>query len=381
MHQTEIVPDDAGLRVARRQRIVAEMDAANIDILIVGREANARYISGVRRLWTAGSRPFGAGCVLLRNGDIHLLSTWEEGIPDDIPRDHLYGISFNSASFLAVLRGLDGAATAQTVATDSLSAGGIRMLAKAFPAAAIVDGEVLLRRARSIKLDDEVASIRAAVSVAEGALAVARDHLAAGVTERQLSGAFMEAIAIAGLTTPATQDVAWITSRDHPWQRTSRDTAVAPGDLVAFEASVILDGYFGEIGRTMAIDGSLDDEALHLLARGDELWERLLAACRPGAAATVLLDTYDTAGVAAPPMPVARGLGLGYDLPLISHDLPASAAELRLQPGMVFTLAAFIWQPGVGAAYGLDPVVITDDGVEVLSAHPFRPATLSQESI
>ncbi len=35
---------------------------------------------------------------------IHLLSTWDEGVPDDIPHEHLYGISFNSQTFL------DGAA-------------------------------------------------------------------------------------------------------------------------------------------------------------------------------------------------------------------------------------------------------------------------------
>ena len=73
------------------------MEAADIDILVVGREANARYVSGAPRLWTAGSRAFGPGCVLVRaTGAVHLLSTWDEGVPDDIPHEHLYGISFNS---------------------------------------------------------------------------------------------------------------------------------------------------------------------------------------------------------------------------------------------------------------------------------------------
>jgi Xaa-Pro dipeptidase len=100
---TEIVPDEAALRVARRARVLAEMERTDVDILVIGREANARYVAGVRRLWTAGSRAFGPGCVLLRDGSIHLLSTWDEGVPDDIPREHLYGISFNSQTFLRVL--------------------------------------------------------------------------------------------------------------------------------------------------------------------------------------------------------------------------------------------------------------------------------------
>ena len=42
------------------------MEAADIDVLVVGREGNARYVSGAPRLWTAGSRAFGPGCVLVR---------------------------------------------------------------------------------------------------------------------------------------------------------------------------------------------------------------------------------------------------------------------------------------------------------------------------
>ena len=79
----------------------------------------------------------------------------------------------------------------------------------------------------------------------------------------------MEAMAAAGVTTPATQDVAWITSREHPWRRASRDVPVEPGDLVAFEAGVILGGYVGELGRTHAVggDAAIDRELSRALGR------------------------------------------------------------------------------------------------------------------
>ncbi len=123
---TEIVPDDAALRAARRERVLAEMELADVDILVIGREANARYVAGVRRLWTAGSRAFGAGCVLMRDGAIHLLSTWDEGVPDDIPREHLYGISFNGQTFLRVLSELAGAADARAPSPPTRSPGRAR---------------------------------------------------------------------------------------------------------------------------------------------------------------------------------------------------------------------------------------------------------------
>ena len=238
------------------RRVLAEMEAADIDVLIVGREGNARYVSGAPRLWTAGSRAFGPGCVLVRDsGAVHLLSTWDEGIPDDIPHENLYGISFNAMSFVKVLQGIQGAATARTVATDSMTGSSANLLPKAFPSAELIDGEPLLRRVRQVKAPEEIAAIRASVRIAEVALAEAAKALAPGVTERALTAVFMEAMASAGVTTPAGQDVAWLTSREHPWRRSSRDAAVQAGDLVAFEAGVISGGYVGEVGRTYAVDG------------------------------------------------------------------------------------------------------------------------------
>lgn len=371
---TEILPDDAELRVARRERVLAEMEAAEVDLLIVGREGNARYVSGAPRLWTAGSRAFGPGCILVRaTRAVHLLSTWDEGIPDDIPHENLYGISFNSGTFLKVLRGIEGAATARTVATDALTPGSLKLLRKAFPEARIVDGKELMDRARRVKTPGEVEAIRASVAVAEQALAEAAASLAPGITERQLTGIFMEAMAASGVTTPSGQDVAWITSREQLWLRTSRDTPVQPGDLVAFEAGVVRDGYAGELGRTYAVghDATIDRG---LLQQWDELWEQLLGACRPGASLRGLLDAYTATGLQAPPMPVARGLGLGFDLPLVTNALPGMVADQTFEAGMVFALIGFVWSEAVGAVYVQEPVVVTAAGPDLLSSKPFRPA-------
>jgi Xaa-Pro aminopeptidase len=71
-------------------------------------------------------------------------------------------------------------------------------------------------------------------------------------------------------------------------------------------------------------------------------------------------------------MPVARGLGLGFDLPLVTHALPQEAAEQHAEAGMVLALTAYVWKQGVGALYGQEPVVLTATGPELLSSAPFR---------
>ena len=103
---TEVLPDDRALRTGRRERALAQMEKHDLDVLVLGRQANVRYVSGAPQLWVAGTRPFGPTCVVVRKtGAIHLLSTWDEGVPEDIPHENLYGIAWNPMNTISVLQG------------------------------------------------------------------------------------------------------------------------------------------------------------------------------------------------------------------------------------------------------------------------------------
>jgi Xaa-Pro dipeptidase len=367
----EIQPDDRALRSGRRERAFAQMEARDLDVLVLGRQANVRYFTGAPQLWVAGTRPFGPICTVVRSTrDIHLNSTWDEGIPAEIPHDHLYGLAWNPMTLISVLQGVDGAATARRVGTDALSPTFAKLLPMAFPNAELVDGEPAMRDARRIKTSDELTAIRSALRVAEDGLAAAVAELTPGASEQALTGALLEAMAAGGVSTPATQDGAWVTSREHPWRRAPGDGRVAPGDLVAFAAGVLADGYVGEVGRTWPV-GDADGEPIRkLFRRWNELWDRLVAACRPGAAASELFAAYESAGEPLPPMPVAHGLGLGFDPPVVSPRLPTTAADERLDPGMVLAITGYVWERGVGAVFGRDAILVSDDGAEVLTSSP-----------
>jgi Xaa-Pro dipeptidase len=370
---TKVLPDERTLRLGRRERALEQMAAHGLDVLVLGRQANVRYVTGAQQLWVAGTRPFGPTCVLVREtGAIHLLSTWDEGVPEDIPHENLYGISWNPMNTMSALQRIDGAATARRVGTDALSPVFAQLLPTAFPNAELVDGELAMRAARRIKTAEEVAALREAVAVAESALAVAVSELRPGVTEQALAGALLEASAAGGVSTPSNQDVAWVTSREHPWRRASSDGRIQDGDLVAFSAGVLAGGYVGEVGRTWPADKKHGvTGAVALYKRWESLWDKLIAACRPGACAGELLAAYQAAGEPAPPMPVARGLGMGFDPPVVSKHLPATAADERLEPGMVLAVTGYVWEQGLGAVFGREAVLITQDGPEVLTSSPF----------
>src|SRR6201992_69466 len=160
---TEVLPDERTLRSGRRQRALEQMVAHDLDVLVLGRLATVRYVTGAPQLWVAGTRPFGPSCVLVREtGAIHLLSTWDEGVPEDIPHENLYGIAWNPMNTIANLQRIDGAATAKRVGTDALSPGFAQLLPTGFPNADLVDGELAMRAARRIKTAEEVTALREA---------------------------------------------------------------------------------------------------------------------------------------------------------------------------------------------------------------------------
>lgn len=364
---TEIEADGLALRVSRRERAIAQMEAHDLDALVLGRQANVRYISGAPQLWVVGTRPFGPICTFVRaTGEIHLNSTWDEGIPEEIPHENLYGFAWNPMTLVGVLQNIKGSDSAWRIGTDALTPTFAKLLPMAFPNAELVDGEQALRAARRVKTAEEILALRNALAVAEKGLATGVAELIPGTTEKHLAGAILEAEAAGGVSTPATQDAAWVTSRDHPWRRAEGDGRIREGDLVALSAGVLADGYVAEVARTVYV-GDPTDAVRALYRRRDDLWDRLVGACRPGNPASALLDAYDLAGEALPAMPVAHGLGLGFDPPVVSPSLRATAEADIFEEGMVLAVTSYVWEQGVGAVFSRDAVVIGADGPEVLT--------------
>ncbi|QZT61420.1 M24 family metallopeptidase [Mycolicibacterium austroafricanum] len=366
----EIEADGRALRFSRRERALAQMEAHDLDMLVLGRQANVRYISGAPQLWVVGTRPFGPICEFVRaTGEIHLNSTWDEGIPEEIPRENLYGFAWNPMTLVGILQKIKGADTVRRVGTDALTPTFAKLLPMAFPNAELIDAEQAMRAARRIKTPEEVRALRRALVVAEEGLAAGVAALGPGVTEKALAGAVLEAEAAGGVSTPATQDAAWVTSKEHPWRRADGDALVRDGDLVALSAGVLADGYVAEVARTLYV-GEPTDAVRALYRRRDELWDRLFEACRPGVPVSALLDAYQQAGESLPAMPVAHGLGLGFDPPVVSPSLRATMEADILEEGMVLAVTAYVWERGVGAVFTRDAVLITAGGAEVLSTAP-----------
>jgi Xaa-Pro aminopeptidase len=299
----------------RRQRVLATMADRGIDALVLGRQDNTTWATGMHRLWTAGSRPFGAGCVLVADtGGVHLLSSWDDGIPDDVPFEHLYGVTWNPKNMAEAMAAIPGLAGATRIGVDALSPGFRRAAAGFAPGADLVAADDLLADLRRRKGDDEIEAIRSACAVARVGLDVVADELASGdadpseaVEPDRLRAVALGALARAGGTVP------------------SSGVVVEAGPFGAtVDVGVLVDDWEGGLGRTLSTDGRVRG------GRTEERVQALLAACRPGATGADLRSSGGDERW------LVRGVGMGFERPVLG---PVVGADTTVLAGDVLSIA------------------------------------------
>jgi Xaa-Pro dipeptidase len=331
-------------------RTLNEMARRDVDVLMLGREGNARFVSEATRLWLAGTRPFAPGCVVVREtAAVHLLSVTDFGVPRDIPTVRLYPLSWNPANIVSAVTAVPGVSSAERVGVDGMTPLFDQLLTATLPGAELVDGEAVMRAARRVKSSAEVERIRAAISVAEDAFGAAVDALRPGIRECELKGVFEGRMCRLGTTTPAFEGAFCVVDGDGPIRRLTSDREIVAGDLVAMSAGVLLDGWEGSLARTWPC-GAPAAEHRDRRARWDAQWTSLVDRCRPHARVG---DLRATAGVSV------HGVGLGYE---------GLEDDAVLEPGA--TIQVELASAGF---LGADVLVIGDRGAEPLAAFPSGP--------
>ena len=307
------------LVIARRDRVLGAMAEADVDVLVLGRQDNASYACGMRRLWTAGTRPFGAGCIVVGStGRVHALSSWEAGIEPPMTFDDLYPLTWNPRIMAASMAGIDGLADAGRIGVDELTPSFQRAVTGFAPEAEVVAADDLMAGVRRHKLPDEVAAIGRACAAAW----VGAEAALEAVQESDPAAAAIKALAGIGATIPS-----------------SGVRAERQGRGLVVDVGVICDLYEGGVGGSF-IDGQRAGSAA------------LVEACRVGA------THADLAAAATADDWLVRGLGMGFERPVIG---PQVSHDERLEAGMVLS---------VTDGDRRDVVNVTPEGPIVLSDRP-----------
>jgi Xaa-Pro aminopeptidase len=352
--------DFPALRAARRARVFAEMDARGADVLMLGRQANARYLVGHRPIWRAVVTAWGPFAVAIRDGeDVHLLhTTWDDGVPSEVAHDHITGLTWNPRTIVANVASVPGLRGAKSIAVDGMSAGMAALIGHLAPDAQLIDGEELMRSARLVKLPEEVECIRMSAALTEGALTAALATLRPGVEERSVKAEYHRALTAYGVNHPNLEGVFCGQPPDGTFFRQlPTERTIGAGELVAASGAVPYAGYEAAVARTWPCLGptgspSARQHALH--DRSQAALDAVIDECRPGRTGADVVKAWTSTGEPLPPVPLVHGLGLGVEA-VVNGDDP-------IVEGMVLAVQGVVFAAGVGAYYSGDTVHVTAGG-------------------
>ncbi len=383
--------DYAMLRAQRRRRVLEAMDEADVDALVLGRYPNIKYVVGHRSLWRAVLTPWAPVCVLVRRtGQVSLqASTWEDGIPPEVPTENLTGLTWNPRHVVEALQRVEGLAESRRVGVDGVASSGMALMALLCPQAEIIDGQRLLDGIRRVRLPSEIHCVRTALAIAEGAVAATCPAVVPGANEDALKGQLAEEIIRFSPVLLASEPLVCATPTQADDGRNGAGEALVrlrpservlqAGDLVVLRAEVLYTGYLGTVMRTIAVPQAPGASGVPGVSGiPDALqtrWRRAVSAvvemCRPGAAVGELLDAWDSSGEPRPPVPIVFGVGLGMEPPVAGNAFgPEGARQDVLQAGMILCIQGYVYERGVGGYLVSETVLIDDGGPTLLTRLP-----------
>ena len=223
---------------------------------------------------------------------------------------------------------------------------------------------------RVIKDEAELEILREAAALADYAIEVAAENLREGITEIELMTEIELALKKRGVTHMSFDTTVLAGSKAASPHGKTGDRKIQKGDLVLFDLGVVHKGYCSDITRTLAFgEPSEEQKEVYEIVRRAEA--AALNAVKPGVTAAELDQ-------AAREVIEKEGYGeffthrLGHGLGISVHEFPSlhGSNNMAMEAGMVFTLEPGIYVPGKVGVRIEDDVVVTENGVEVLTNFP-----------
>ena len=359
------------------QRLEAELAARDLDVAVVTSPANLVYVSGVAlvdeetRKWT-GVRN---AAVVTQSGETTLIvapSSEHQARRDSWIEDiRPYAWRPGDTPVVAIVAGLeDRGVTSGRIGVEMthLPVEAYHSLVEALPSATFEDCSEPFARARSIKTAPEVSMLRTAIAATERALAAAFTAAHAGDTERDVARRIIDNLYNQGADGIAH---AWVYSGDKTTDkfRPPGSKRLSSGDILRVDVGATFSGYKSDVAR-MAIAGKPSPSQERIYRGLREVERRMIECVRPGVPAGELIqvcgEECERQGLPFP----GRAL-LIHSIGVVTHDYPVvyePADASVLEAGMVLAIEPYT-VVGTEKYAVEDDVLVTEDGVEILSTH------------
>ncbi|RUS60525.1 aminopeptidase P family protein [Pseudorhodobacter sp. E13] len=258
---------------------------------------------------------------------------------------------------------------------------------------AVIPGEELTEKARSIKGPDEILAMRCASHACEAAVAEMERAARTGVPLGHMSEDDIWAVLHAENIRRGGE---WIETRllssgprTNPWFQECGQRIVQNNEIVAFDTDLI--GAYGicvDISRTWWVgDRAPRPDMIEAMRIGVEHIAQNMAMLKPGvtipelsARCHRLPDHYQKLKYGC----MMHGVGLCDEWPLVAYPDQAveGAFDYALEPGMCLCVEALISPEGGDFSIKLeDQVLITETGYENLTKYPFDAALMGNTSL
>lgn len=227
-----------------------------------------------------------------------------------------------------------------------------------------------LNAMRVIKDEDELKNIRIAAQFADKAIEIGCREIAEGKTELEILMAIEFELKKQGIQKMSFDTMVLSGPKTASPHGVPGDRKIQKGDFILFDLGVVYKGYCSDITRTVAFGEPTDAQReIYETVRLAE--QTAVDAVRPGIRAMDL-------DKAARDVITNAGYGeyfthrLGHGLGVSVHEYPSihGTNEFVLDEGMVFTIEPGIYHPDITGVRIEDDVVVTADGVEVLTKFP-----------
>jgi len=361
---SELAPMDIA---GRLPRLVALLEGAGCDALLVTTLTNVRYLCGF-----SGS----AAMLLVAPGRVTFVSDGryatqaaeELGAAGVVGEIEIGRQARQREVLCAAAAGLGrlGLESASVTWAQQRS-----MAAEWFTGCELVPTEDLVEGMRMVKDDGEVARIEAASAIADAALAVVLPMLADTPTEAEFGLALDFEMRRRGASDVSFETIVASGPNGAKPHARPEHRPIGPGELVVLDFGALLDGYHSDMTRTVCVGEPRAAEHRRML-------EAVGAAQAAGVAA--VRDGVGTAKVDAVCREVITDYGwgdafvhsTGHGVGLDIHEAPtlSPTSEGMLAVGHVVTVEPGVYLPALGGVRIEDTVVVGPDGCRPLTHSP-----------
>ena len=380
------------MRRERFERLQRQLEAQGIDGLVLLGSSSVGYATGAAAPAQDGDRAalFRQVAVVVKGDSApHLYTPFADGVPAELPEDHLHGPLFPDLD-----DGIDAFAKELTEHFGSRARVGVddqtHAMLRGLPGFEWVDVSDVVGAAKLTKTPDEIACIRNAQRLNELAMTDALAALRPGVRQIDLSAVFLRRVFELGASAngidPIWQVMAptrelgpWTSHGDLAYPTVTTDRFLREGDVIWVDSGITWEGYASDYGRTWTTGAAPNAKQQAHFRRWRTVVDATLDVLKPGVSALELGRTAIEANDGVRPwiehFYLAHGVGTeSAEMPLIGTDLGEGFdGRLIMQPGMVLVLEPVIWEEGHAGYRSEDIVAVTDTSWVKLSGSTYEP--------